>query len=360
MLKACVSEGVCLPSSRANLGAAARGRHAAMLRTGKSRCLQSAARQTAIKVRAMQVGNVGVNVRNTSNQRPVAEPNKEAFKISGRTVLVTGGSQGCGRATALLFAKKGFNVVIAARNETKCMYAAEDCARAAGRQGAALAVPTDVTDELSVKRLANEILTRYGTLDVVVSNAGVCMNGPVAETSLQDFKDMMASNFYGAVNLAHEFMPVLQMTAQVKNLVKPSFVAVNSMGGVMPLKYMSAYCASKYALNGFCECLRMEAEASGVHVGQVHPGVVNSNFMERAQFRGPRSGDERKQLQEILRSPVAQSPEEVAQAVWDCATGYRNEIIVGPVFATGVSLHRMTGINMTAVRSQAASSTRRN
>jgi len=263
--------------------------------------------------------------------------------------VITGGSQGCGKATARLFAKKGFNVVIAARNEAKCMYAAEDCAKIAGRQGASLAVPTDVTDPMSVKRLANEVLSRYGTVDVIVSNAGSCLAGPFLDTTLDDFKDQMNLNLYGAVNMAHEFMPVLKMTSQINNLVKPSFVIVNSVSGVMPVKQMSAYCASKYALNGFAECLRMEVASMGVHVGQVHPGVVNSSFMERAQFRGPKAEETKKQLRQVMNSPVAQTPDEIAQAVWDCATGYRNEVIVGPFYSTSVGMHRLTGLNPTAI-----------
>jgi len=310
--------------------------------------VQTVSRQTnSSSNNGIRVGNVGINVKNTSNQRPIAQPKSSTFKTTGRTVVVTGGSQGSGRATALLFAKKGFNVVIAARNEANCMYAAEDCARIAGRQGAALAIPTDVTDELSVKRLANEVLSRYGTVDVVVSNAGVCMTGPFADTRLQDFKALMDVNFYGTVNLAHEFMPVLAMTAKVKNLLKPSFMVVNSFGAVVPLKYMSAYCASKYALHGFTECLRMEADAMGVHVGTVHPGVVNTNFMERAKFVGANAEEDRRTMQQVLKSPMAQRPEDVAQAVWDSATGYRNEMVVGPFYYSGLTMHRMTGINPT-------------
>ena len=371
--------------------------------------LPSATRRQSLQVQATQAGGsngrvsngqvsngnkVGVTVRNTSNRKPVAKPNSETFKISGRTVVITGGSQGCGRATALLFAKKGsapphpslphslslplssisfplpilrwlrfrfflptccrFNVIIAARDETKCMYTAEDCAKIAGRQGAALAIPTDVTSEMSVKRLANEVLSRYGTIDVVVSNAGYCMSGPFADTKLDDFKSLMDINFYvsrlvpaiplllvdtfvpsarlltlflvlnalqGTVNLAREFMPVLKMSGKVKSLTKPSFVVVNSIGGVLPVKNMSAYCASKHALAGFSECLRLEAEAMGVHVGQVHPGVVNSDFMASAEFKGNAAAQTRKQMSQMLRTPVAQTPEDIANAVWDCATG---------------------------------------
>lgn len=121
--------------------------------------------------------------------------------------------------------------------------------------------------------------------------------------------------------MAREFLPALKMTAKVKNLARPSLVVVNSVGGVMPLKFMSAYCASKYALAGFSECLRLEAEDIGVHVGQVHPGMVNSNAMERMEFRGPGGTDARKQMQQALKGPVSQKPEEVANAVWDCAAG---------------------------------------
>jgi NAD(P)-dependent dehydrogenase (short-subunit alcohol dehydrogenase family) len=125
----------------------------------------------------------------------------------------------------------------------------------------------------------------------------------------------------GAVNMAHEFMPALKMSATVNNLTKPSFVVVNSIGGVVPVKNMSAYCASKHALAGFAECLRLEAETMGVHVGQVHPGIVNSDLMENAEFKGNNAAEARKQMNQMLRTPVAQSPEEVANAVWDCATG---------------------------------------
>lgn len=90
--------------------------------------------------------------------------------------------QGIGRATALLFAKKGYNVVVAARDADKLAYVAQDCAAAAGRTGAALAVPTDVTQEREVKDLVNAVLAKFESIDVVVNCAGILSRGAFADT----------------------------------------------------------------------------------------------------------------------------------------------------------------------------------
>lgn len=99
--------------------------------------------------------------------------------------------QGIGRATALLFAKKGYNVVVAARDATKLQYVANDCAAVAGRTGAALGVVCDVTDERQVKDLANTVLAKYENVDVLINNAGIMTRGPFMDVPVQEADRML-------------------------------------------------------------------------------------------------------------------------------------------------------------------------
>lgn len=268
-------------------------------------------------------------------------------KVAGRTVVITGGSQGCGRALATLFAQEGYNVVLAARAPERLEAAALECSSIAGN-ATHLAVPTDVTKEQDVQKLADTVLAQYDSVDVVVNNAGVCLRGTLDATTAQDFQDQMAVNFIGPMLVSKAFTGALKQSAQRKDKgPKPTLLMVNSFGGRMPLKGMSAYTASKFALAGFTDSIRAELAADGVAVVQVHPGVVASNFMERAQFRGDTAEQDSKQMAETLAggSGIVQTPEQVAQA---CMTAYKKgqkEVVVGLPFKLLYSAYNTFGLN---------------
>ena len=95
---------------------------------------------------------------------------------------------------------------------------------------------------------------------------------------------------------------------------------------------MTAYCTSKYAVTGLTETLRLELEPKGIHVCGVHPSVTNSDFLERAVFRGEEDSEveqERQQMGEMLKSPLASQPQDVAEAIWKAVKHPRAEAIVG-------------------------------
>ena len=122
-----------------------------------------------------------------------------------------------------------------------------------------------------------------------------------------------------------------------------SIVNVGSFGGKMPLPQMTAYCTSKYALTGLTESLRLELSPQGIHVGIVHPGVINSDFMERAMFRGGNEDEatgRRQQMSETLGSRLASQPEDIAAAVWTMVQKRQTEIVVGPA-AIAIELNRL-------------------
>lgn len=242
------------------------------------------------------------------------------------TVLITGASQGSGKATALLFASKGYDVVLAARQADRLEAVAQEVQNL-GRS--ALAVSADVGDFQQVQTLVNKALETFGAIDILINNAGICLTAPMEKTSLNDWQQIMDTNFWGYVYTIQAILPHLleRKTGAIVN--------VGSFAGKMPLPQMTAYCASKYAVTGLTETLRLELAPKGIHVSAVHPGVINSNFMERAMFRGEDESEteaRRQQMSKLLESSWVSKPEDIANAIWDAVKNKRSEVVVGPTF----------------------------
>ncbi|MGF1494164.1 MAG: SDR family NAD(P)-dependent oxidoreductase [Microcoleaceae cyanobacterium] len=240
------------------------------------------------------------------------------------TVVITGASQGSGRATAHRFAKEGYNVVLAARQLERLQTVADEV-RSLGRS--ALAISTDVTDFQQVQALADSALETFETIDVLVNNAGICLTGPAEKTTLEDWQQIMNTNFWGYVHTIQAFLPHLLKYGS------GTIVNVGSFGGKMPLPEMTAYCASKYAVTGLTETLRLELTSKGIQVCAVHPGVINSDFLERAKFRGGSDSEaeqRRQQMSGILQSTWVSQPEDIANGIWNAVKQRKDEVIVGP------------------------------
>ncbi len=239
------------------------------------------------------------------------------------TAIITGASQGIGRATAFLLADRGYNVVLAARQRDRLEAVALDI-RARG--GKALAIPTDVTDFEQVKALVEKALNVYNKIHILVNNAGICMTAPIAQTSLEDWQKILNVNLWGYIYPIHALLP--HFLEQKKGII----VNVGSFGGKMPLPNMTAYCTSKYAVTGLTETLRLELEPKGIRVCGIHPSVTNSDFLERAVFRGEKESDvqqARQQLGSLLSNPLVSQPEDVAQAILNVVQHPRAEVVVG-------------------------------
>ena len=239
------------------------------------------------------------------------------------SVIITGGSQGIGFSTAMQFARKGYDVVLTARSPEVLSAAAEEVG-AIGTK--VLAVPCDVSQEAEVNTLISKALEHFGSIDVLINNAGVCMNGPIENTSLSDWHRVIDINLWGYIHTIHALLPhFLQRGAG-------TIVNVGSIGGKLPLPEMTVYCTSKYAITGLTETLRLELKSKGVHVCMVHPSATNSNFMERAQFRGSNEQEAEKRrnlMNSFLESPAASKPQDVADAIWDAVKHQKDEVVVG-------------------------------
>jgi len=263
----------------------------------------------------------------------------KAQLVDGPTVVITGASQGVGRAASQRFAREGYNVVLAARSEATLQEAAELSRRAlrAGRE--VLAVECDITSQDSLLKLREAVQARFRDVRVLVCNAGVCMTGDFLAHSLGDFQEQLDVNFLGHVASVQAFLPVLNEAA--RDGMKPTVCFVNSFGARVPLPNMTAYCAAKYALQGFADSLRLESP--DVHVTTVHPGVIRSDFRSRAGWRGKAGERGKENIDNLLdgKTPAAnlvtQSVEEVADAVFCAVKWQKNEVVVGPAFQAMLS-----------------------
>jgi short-subunit dehydrogenase len=217
--------------------------------------------------------------------------------LKDKTVVITGASSGIGRATALEMARRGANVVLAARRTEQLEEVAARC-RALGVN--ALAVATDVTRPEDCRRLADAA----GEVDVLVNNAGFALFAPLPDAELSTLREMMDTNFFGMVHCTRAVLP--RMLARRSGTI----VNVGSIAGLMGFARMTGYCATKFALVGFTEGLRDEVIGSGVKVALVCPGTTDTEFFVRAE-KGKMPG--------ASRLMPAVQPERVARAVCDAA-----------------------------------------
>ncbi len=194
----------------------------------------------------------------------------------GKVIVVTGASQGIGRALCLELASQGPKLVLAARERTALETTACDCAR---RGAETLAVPTDVSDEDSCRALVEAAVERFSALDVLVNNAGIGMLARFDEVSdLRPYEQLMRVNYLGSVYPTFFALPHLKRA-------RGQIVAVSSLAGLNGVPLRTAYAATKHAQIGFFDSLRVELRGSGVGVTVICPYFVQSEI--RLRSAGP-------------------------------------------------------------------------
>ncbi|WP_406410773.1 SDR family NAD(P)-dependent oxidoreductase [Streptomyces sp. NBC_01614] len=186
-----------------------------------------------------------------------------------RTVLITGTSSGIGLAVAVAAARAGWRSIATLRDTTR----ADALREAAAEAGIELDIRAlDVTDETSVAAAVDGVIADHGRLDAVVNNAGAGHLGTLENDSLADIRDVMEVNFFGVLSVSKAALPHLRTTGG-------RLITVTSVGGVVGQPFNEAYCAAKFAVEGYMESLAPVARTQGVHVSVVEPGAVDSKFV---------------------------------------------------------------------------------
>jgi short-subunit dehydrogenase len=189
--------------------------------------------------------------------------------FKNKVVLITGASSGIGKACAEEFARKGANLVLAARQYVTLCEVTADLEKRYSIK--ALAVQTDVSKEEDCAELVKQALATYGKIDVLLNNAGLSMRALFNEVDLSVLKHLMDVNFWGTVYCTKYALPEILKA-------KGSVIGVSSIAGYRGLPGRTGYSASKFAMNGFMESLRTELLHSGVHVMVACPGFTTSNI----------------------------------------------------------------------------------
>lgn len=192
-------------------------------------------------------------------------------------VILTGASSGIGRAMALQLAEQGAWLVLAARSAPALEEVAAECRERGAKQGARTAIHcTDVTDKNQCRVLIETTLREFGRIDTLINNAGILVLGKFEDMkSLEPFDQIMKVNVLGPIYVTYYALPHLKET-------KGRLVGVSSLAGKSGVPQHSAYSASKHAVVGFFDTLRIELLDDGVTVTMVYPDFVESEIRERA------------------------------------------------------------------------------
>jgi short-subunit dehydrogenase len=201
--------------------------------------------------------------------------------LSEQVAVVTGASSGIGRATAIEFGRRGASVVLAARNTSALEAAAREVEAAGGAHARTLVVQTDVADSAQVFRLAESAASHFGRIDTWVNNAAVSEYGTVEEISLAEIERIVQVNLLGTI---------YGMRAALPHLKRAGGGAIINVGSVLSdraVPLQSTYCATKHAVKGFTEAVRLELERerTGVHLTLIKPAVINTPYYNHARTR---------------------------------------------------------------------------
>ena len=241
--------------------------------------------------------------------------------LKGKVAVVTGASSGIGEATARELASRGASVVLASRAVEKLEALQREISAS---DDLALAVETDVSDRDSVEAMIGRAVTEFGSLDVLVNNAGLGLSGKVPEVRAEDVRHVFEVNVIGPLNCMQSALLRMGRGGRIIN--------VSSVVGRRAIPKVGAYCASKFALNALSDALRVEIADRGITVTSVYPGTTRTSFRENSR----RTRDERRGWR-----PKGVTPERVAQRIADAAEkGPRDVYVTIPdrLFVAGVTI----------------------
>jgi short-subunit dehydrogenase len=227
-------------------------------------------------------------------------------RLAGRVAIVTGASAGIGEATARVLAGAGMRVAVCARRRERLDRLAADLA-ATGREAAVYGL--DVTDAGAVRAMVDDVASRWGSIDVLVNNAGRGLSATVEDTKPEEFRALLELNVMAVFTATQAVLPWMRRSG------RGHIINVSSIVGRRGVPYRGAYSATKFALGGLSEALRVELRGTGIDVSLVYPIGTATEFHD---VESRRAGQGR-------QGPI-QSSEHVARCILRCVRRPRAEV----------------------------------
>jgi butyryl-CoA dehydrogenase len=229
--------------------------------------------------------------------------------------VVTGASSGIGRALARQLDAEAYSLVLCDVNEAGLRETQALLKNGSQR------VTLDVSKRKDIEAMAADVLARHGRIDLVINNAGVTVDAPLAEVSYEDFEWLFGINFWGVVYGTKAFLPTM---LQQKS---GTIVNISSIFGIIAHPGQGTYNAAKFAVRGFTEALWRELDGTGVHAVCVHPGGVKTNIVRGA--RVPRSSEVKADMVSRFDKLAATTPEKAAEIIMRGVHDKKRRVMVG-------------------------------
>ena len=202
---------------------------------------------------------------------------ERTYDLYNKTILLTGGSRGLGLVMARQLIAAGARLAICARDAAELERAQTELTQQ-GRD--VFALTCDVTDQAQVEQMVQQVQERFGAIDILINNAGTDIVGPVETMTMQDYDDTMKLHFWAPLYTMSAVLPAMQQRKAGR------IVNISSIGGKIVSPHMVAYCASKFALVGLSEGMRVELAKDGITVTTVCPGLIRTGVVDHAVIKG--------------------------------------------------------------------------
>lgn len=199
------------------------------------------------------------------------------YSLRDKVVLITGGSRGLGLVLARQICAAGGKVALIARDVEELGRAKADLAR---RGGAVLTVPCDLLDTGQMHSAVQQVIDRFGKIDILINSAGIIEVGPLEHMTREDFERAMRLHFWAPFELISQIVPEMRTWGGGR------IVNISSIGGKVAVPHLAPYSASKFALTGFSDAIRAELARDNIHVTTVAPGMMRTGSHVNAKFKG--------------------------------------------------------------------------
>ncbi|MFK8008672.1 MAG: SDR family NAD(P)-dependent oxidoreductase [Saprospiraceae bacterium] len=245
--------------------------------------------------------------------------------LQNKVVVITGAASGIGKALAQHFAKAGSHLALNDFNEMGLLQTVKELQSIA--TGKIFSAPFDVSKVGNFEKFAQQVSETFGRVDIVINNAGVALGKvSVEDLSYKDLEWVMNINFYGMVYGTKSFLPFLKKQSEA------ALINISSVFGLAGIGHQGAYCASKFAIRGFTESLRMEAlqDFPHVQIHTVHPGGIKTNIARNSRWVEENISEEKKEeTTKNFERMFITTPESAAATIVKGIQKKKSKIVIG-------------------------------